>query len=331
MIIDLPRFVRTEKVYWDELQKLLHEIETEPGRRMPLSGIQRLHYLYERCSADLARLDTFSTEPRLQAYLESLVSRAYSEIHETRAPLRIRWKNLILAFPRAFRRHLGAFSLSLGITLLGCAFGWFVMRQDPQSKAVLMPFSQLMVSPAERVAREENATIDRLKGAKATFSAELMSNNIRVTILAMAAGITWGSGTLIVLFSNGVSLGAVAEDYIAGGQGTFLAAWLLPHGSIEIPAILLGGQAGFILAGALIGWGSHRSRAERFRMVGGDLFAIVAGAAGLLVWAGIVEAFVSQYHRPVIPYGLKIGFGACELVALAAFLGWAGRGNQEET
>jgi len=200
-----------------------------------------------------------------------------------------------------------------------------VMRQDPQSKAVLMPFSQLMVSPAERVAKEESATIDRLQGAKATFSAELMSNNIRVTMLAMAAGITWGVGTLIVLFSNGVSLGAVAADYIAGGQATFLAAWLLPHGSIEIPAILLGGQAGFILAGALIGWGSQRTRAERFRMVGGDLFAIVAGAATLLVWAGIVEAFVSQYHRPVIPYGLKIGFGICEMAALAAFLGWAGR------
>jgi uncharacterized membrane protein SpoIIM required for sporulation len=341
VIIDLPRFVATEKVYWDELQKLLQEIETEPGLRLPLAGIQRLHYLYERCSADLARLNTFSTEPRLQAYLESLVSRAYSEIHETRAPLRIRWKSLILAFPRAFRRHPGAFRLSLGITLLGCAFGWFVMRQDPQSKAVLMPFSHLMVPPAERVAKEENATTDRLKGAKATFSAELMSNNIRVTIMAMALGITWGAGTLIVLFSNGVSLGAVAADYVGGGQATFLAAWLLPHGSIEIPAIVLGGQAGFILAGALIGWGSHRwdrppglsrqagrpvpLRAERFRMVGGDLFAIVAGAAGLLVWAGVVEAFVSQYHRPVIPYGLKIGFGCCELVALAAFLGWAGR------
>src|SRR6185369_13110264 len=212
-----------------------------------------------------------------------------------------------------------------GITLLGCAFGWFVMRQDPQSKAVLMPFSQLMVSPAERVAKEERATTDRLQGAKATFSAELMSNNIRVTLLAMAAGITWGAGTLIVLFSNGVSIGAVAADYIGGGQAAFLAGWLLPHGSTEIPAILLGGQAGFILAGALIGWGSHRSRAERFRMVGSDLFAIVAGAGGLLVWAGIVEAFISQYHQPVIPYSLKIGFGICEILALTAFLGRAGR------
>jgi uncharacterized membrane protein SpoIIM required for sporulation len=330
MIIDLPRFVRTEQAYWDELQTLLHTIETEPESNLPLSSLQRLHYLYERCSADLARLNTFSTEPRLQAYLESLVSRVYTEIHETRAPLRIRWKSLVLAFPRAFRRHVGAFQLSLGITLLGCIFGWFVMRQDPQSKAVLMPFSQLMVSPAERVAKEESATVDRLKGAKATFSAELMSNNIRATLLAMAAGITWGAGTVALLFSNGVSLGAVAADYVGGGQSTFLAAWLLPHGSIEIPAILLGGQAGFILAGALIGWGSHRSRSERFRLIGADLFAIVAGAAAMLVWAGIVEAFVSQYHRPVIPYGLKIGFGICELIALIAFLSWAGAGQPEK-
>lgn len=325
MILDLPLFVQAEKPYWDELQALLHAIETEPERRMALRDLQRLHYLYERCSADLVRLDTFATEPRLRAFLESLVSRAYTEIHETRAPFRIRWKALLLAFPRAFRRHLGAFQLSLGITLLGCAFGWFVIRQDPASKAVLMPFPGLMNSPAERVAKEESARNDRLKGTKATFSAELMTNNIRVTILAMAAGITWGAGTLIVLFFNGVILGAVAADYITGGQATFLAGWLLPHGSIEIPAILLGGQAGFILAGALIGWGSAGSRSERFRAVAADLIAIVGGAAVMLVWAGLVEAFISQYHQPVLPYSLKIGFGVCEMLALAAFLGWAGR------
>ena len=34
------------------------------------------------------RLDTFATEPQLRAYVESLVSRAYAEIHETRAAVR---------------------------------------------------------------------------------------------------------------------------------------------------------------------------------------------------------------------------------------------------
>jgi uncharacterized membrane protein SpoIIM required for sporulation len=325
VIVDIPRFVAVERPYWDELQALLDRMDTEPERRLALAEIQRLHYLYERCSAGLARLDTFSTGPALRGMLETLVSRAYSEIHETREPKKIRWKAMALAFPRAFRRHLGAFRLSLGITLLGCAFGWFAIRMDPHSKAVLMPFGHLLHSPADRVHEEETVKDDRLSGAKASFSAELMTHNIQVTVLTLALGMTWGAGTLILLFYNGVILGAVAADYIAAGFGTFLTGWLLPHGSIEIPAILLGGQGGFILAGALIGWGGRTSRSDRLRAVAPDLFCIIGGAAAMLVWAGMIEAFISQYHRPVIPYGLKIAFGACELVALTAFLGWAGR------
>lgn len=325
MIVDLSRFVIAEKPYWDELETVLGKLDSSPEQPMTLPEVQRLHYLYERCSADLANLHTFSTEPQLRALLESLVARAYGEIHETRPPLRLRWKLAVYSFPRAFRRHRGAFRLAVGITILGVAFGWFAVRQDPQSKAVLMPFPGLMVSPKDRVAMEEKTKLDRLSGVKATFSAELMTHNIQVAVLTMASGITWGIGTLILLFYNGVILGAVGADYVGAGQSTFLFGWLLPHGSVEIPAILLGGQAGLILAGALVGWGSGLPRVARLRAVAGDLFTIVAGAACLLVWAGLVEAFVSQYHQPVLPYGLKIAFGACELVALAAFLGWTGR------
>jgi len=328
VILDLPRFVAAERAYWDELETFLKQLETEPERRLSLAEVRRLHYLYERTSAALARLDTFSTEPRLRAFLESLAARAYTEIHETRAPVKVRWKAAILAFPRAFRRHRAAFRLSLGATLLGCAFGWFAMRVDPHVKAMLMPFAGLNETPAERVAKEESAErikTDRLRGEKVSFSADLMTHNIHVTILTMAFGMTWGAGTLILLFYNGVILGAVAADYIGAGYTAFLIGWLLPHGSIEIPSILLGGQAGFILAGALIGWGGRTTRSERLRAVAPDLFAIAAGAAALLVWAGLVEAFISQYHRPVLPYSLKIGLGVCELAALTAFLNWAGR------
>jgi uncharacterized membrane protein SpoIIM required for sporulation len=325
VIIDLPRFVAAERPYWDELHGLLSTMETEPERRMTLAEIQRLHYLYERCSADLSRLDTFATDPSLRAFLESLVSRAYSEIHETRSPLKFSWKSAVLAFPRAFRRHLGAFQLSLAVTLLGCAFGWFALHQDPRAKAILLPFSHLAGSPNERVAKEETAKDDRLNGVKATFGAQLMTHNIQVAILVFALGLTWGFGTIVELFYNGVILGAVCADYIASGQGTFLTGWLLPHGAVEIPSVLLGGQAGFILAKALIGWGGRTSRADRLRAAASDLFAIVAGAACLLVWAGIIESFVSQYHQPVMPYSVKIAFGICELAALTIFLGWAGR------
>ncbi|MFN7996038.1 MAG: stage II sporulation protein M [Bryobacteraceae bacterium] len=326
MIVDLPRFAAAERGYWNELESVLDKIQAERGWQMTIPEVQRLHYLYERCSADLARLDSFSTEPRLLEYVEALVARAYAEIHETRARReKIRWRALFAAFPRAFRRHLREFGLAVGLTLLGCGFGWFAIRTAPDAKSVLMPFQGLMDSPKQRVAREERAGADRLSGHKATFSAQLMTHNIQVTFLTMAAGITWGAGTVILLFYNGVILGAVAADYAGAGYTQFLAGWLLPHGAVEIPAILLGGQAGFILAGALIGWGKRKTRSERLREASHDLLTIAGGAACLLVWAGIVEAFVSQYHQPVLPYALKIGFGLIESAALWLYLGRTGR------
>ena len=325
MIVDLPRFVRAEKPYWDELDQQLRKLEESPEARLPLGDLERLHYLYERSAAALARMGAFAADPETRVFLESLVARAYSQIHETRERKKIRWKDSVLAVPQAFRRRWRAFALAVGITLLGAGFGALALYQDPQNKAVLVPFQHLMGSPAERVRQEESTQGERLSNAKANFSAQLMTNNIRVSFTAMALGATWGAGTLLVLFFNGVILGVVMFDYITAGQGVFLAGWLLPHGSVEIPAILLGGQAGFVLAGALIGWGQSLTRAERLRAVSRDLFAIIAGAAVLLVWAGNVEAFISQYHQPVIPYSLKIAFGLCELAALIAFFGWAGR------
>jgi uncharacterized membrane protein SpoIIM required for sporulation len=128
-----------------------------------------------------------------------------------------------------------------------------------------------------------------------------------------------------MLFYNGVILGAVAVDYVYAGQSQFLLGWLLPHGVIEIPAILVAGQAGFVLASALIGWGESSTRRVRLKTVLSEVLTLAGGFGVMLVWAGIVEAFVSQYHYPVLPYSWKIGFGLVELTVLSLFLARAGR------
>jgi len=120
-------------------------------------------------------------------------------------------------------------------------------------------------------------------------------------------------------------LGAVAADYVRAGQLKFLLGWLLPHGVVEIPAILIAGQAGLVLAFALIGWGNRNSLKVRLRIISRDVVTLIFGVGFLLVWAGIVEAFLSQYHEPVLPYEVKITFGLVELVLLVLFLSKAGR------
>jgi uncharacterized membrane protein SpoIIM required for sporulation len=151
-----------------------------------------------------------------------------------------------------------------------------------------------------------------------------MTHNTRVSIFTMALGMTWGVGTIIMLFYNGVLLGAVAFDYVRAGQTTFLLGWLLPHGVVEIPSILIAGQAGFVLARALIGWGSQIPLTARLREISRDLVTLIFGVAVLLIWAGFVESFLSQYHEPVIPYSIKIAFGLVELTLLTLFLAKSG-------
>jgi uncharacterized membrane protein SpoIIM required for sporulation len=156
-----------------------------------------------------------------------------------------------------------------------------------------------------------------------------MTHNTRVTLMAMALGMTWGVGTLIVMFSNGVMLGAVGMDYVLAGQTEFLLGWLLPHGVVEIPAMLVGGQAGFVLAAALLGRGRRESLSTRLRKATPDVVTLCFGAAVMLIWAGIVESFLSQYHEPVLPYAVKIVFGVVELGALSWYLSRAGREKGE--
>jgi uncharacterized membrane protein SpoIIM required for sporulation len=326
MIIDLEKFIATERACWTRLEKILDQLEEEPAFAMDLEQARSFHYLYERASADLAKIATFAAEPELRRYLENLVARAYGEIHETRekeSRLNLRhW--LFQTFPATFRRHVRAFWLSVAITIAGSLFGGLAIAFDPESKPVIMPFAQLSGNPAERVAREEKAQDDRLAGRKSEFSTTLMTHNARVSITTLALGMTWGIGTILVLFYNGVILGAVCADYALAGQAKFLAGWLLPHGSIEIPAILIAGQAGLMLGGALIGWGKRLPLRMRLRAVAPDLVTLIFGVSLLLIWAGFIEAFLSQYHEPVIPYAAKIGFGVMELSLLALYLGKAG-------
>ena len=333
MIVDVQRFLAGEEPYWAELEGVLDDLERRVERTLTLDEAKRFHYLYQRASTDLARLAAFPAEQRIRERLESIVARAYAEIHETREkPHRfspLTW--LFRTFPQTFRRHLGEFTLVVAVTLVGCLFGALALYADPPAKHVLLPYQHLRIDPSERVDYEEAREEDRLAGRASSFSAVLMTHNTKVSIFTLGLGMTWGIGTILMLFYNGVILGAVVCDYLLAGEAKFVAGWLLPHGAIEIPAILIAGQAGLILGKALIGWGSSVAVKTRLRTVAGDLVTLIFGVAILLVWAGIVEAFLSQYHEPVLPYALKIAIGLVELGLLVVFLAKSGTSSAGET
>lgn len=332
MIIDLPRFIVAQRPTWNELEEMLQRLEQDPQRTIPVEEAKRFHLLYQKVSADLGRIATFASEPELRRYLEALTARAYGEIFETRERERrfrpLHW--FFVEFPRVFRRRFGPFLVATVIMFVGVIFGGFAVALDEEAKEAVLPaqFAAHLGDPAKRVAEEESAKDNRFEGAHSTFASQLMANNISVSIRAVAFGMTWGIGTMILLFYNGIILGLVGIDYILAGQTVFLLGWLLPHGVVEIPAILIAGQAGLVLGNALIGRGNRAPLRARLRAVSSDVVTLIGGVAILLIWAGLVESYLSQYHEPAIPYALKIAFGVAEFAALVWFLGRR-RGAQE--
>jgi len=338
MILDLDNFIRKEQAYWNELENTLKKLDTEPVKRRTLVEVRRFHYLFGRASTDLSKIKTFSGQPEVKDYLEQLVARAYIQLHGDRgkafAVSPVRW--FFRTWPQTFRRHAGAFWLAVLVSMIGAIFGGFVLDRDSENMHALIPaqFAHVLEDPSERVREEEaiaSSGADHLAGGKSEFAGALMYNNIKVTIRAMAFGILYGVLSIVVLFYNGVILGAVVTDFFRAGEAEFLLGWLLPHGVPELTAIFMGGQGGLVLARAMFGWGSELGFRARLRQVRGDLVTIICGCALMLVWAGIIEAFFSQYHYPVIAYSTKITFGVVELVVMVTFLAFCGRLAENQT
>ncbi|HSR13131.1 MAG TPA: stage II sporulation protein M, partial [Thermodesulfobacteriota bacterium] len=84
MIVDLQRFIAEEKKYWGELEASLDRLDGDALRKMDFDEVRRFHYLYQRTSSGLARVMGLSAEAEIRRYLESLVARAYAEVHEIR-------------------------------------------------------------------------------------------------------------------------------------------------------------------------------------------------------------------------------------------------------
>jgi uncharacterized membrane protein SpoIIM required for sporulation len=331
VILDLERFQTQARPRWSSLESLLATLEGRPDHRLNPVEVEQLQELYAEATADLNRVTHGALAPELRQYLERLVARAYAELHfvpPTRSELwqPRRWLRIFTLFPETFRRQSRYFALAVLITVLGCALGGLAVRYDPASVDVLLPADYLR-NPEQRVHEEERGKNQDLHStqSEAAFSAQLIRHNIEVAMLAAALGVTFGIGTALLLFENGVLLGAVAVRYTQQGFGLFMTAWLLPHGVFEIPSILIAGQAGFYLARILLRRREDRDVHQSVR----EWLVLIAGMAMMLAWAGMMEAFFSQHHAPVLPYGFKVAVGGAELALLTVYLLLIGRRNTD--
>ncbi len=318
--MNIERFIAERTPVWKQLDALLGRAEET---EMTREELHELVALYRRTCSDLNRARSFTASPEVLGYLNQLTGRAYRFIyqaaHET--PVVKAFITLVTReIPAAFRRERLAIAMAAATMILGTLFGALAVTVDPANGQRLIPSVFFTESPRERVAKIESGKerIDSLDKAL-VFGASLYTHNIRVAFLAFSLGALTVAGGLMLLFYNGVILGAVAASYIIDGVPLFFFAWVGPHGALELPAIVFAGAAGLVAGRALLMPGSL-SRAASVRRVLPSVWRIMIGTALTLVLAGLIEGSFSQFSARTFPYEAKITAAVLLFLTLTTYL-----------
>jgi uncharacterized membrane protein SpoIIM required for sporulation len=277
----LDTFIAARSPDWRELELLLREAGKRPERLGP-DRLLRLGSLYRASAADLARLRRSAPRSVETARLEVLVVRARQAVYD--APTRRRsvvrffvtdyWR-LVVERRKAL---LVAFVLLFGSAALAALWG------------VHDPAAATGVVPAEfRPALQPGHPWQDLSAAQqAAFTSEVFTNNIQVTLVAFAGGITGGIATAIALVFNGLLLGVIGGLMGQAGNGVGFVDLVTAHGVLELSCIIVGGAAGLSLGWSIVSPGLRTRRASLQREAR-EALLLVLGTAPWLVVAGIVE------------------------------------------
>ena len=309
----LDRFVRDREAAWLELDALVSDAGNRP-ERLGVQGVLRLGALYRRAVADLSLARTAFPGDPVERRLEKLVLRSRQLVYgEARRAAAISFFTTVY-WRRVTERPL-ALAISAALLFVPMALAAVWALDDPHAA--------MGVVPAEFAGATEPGDGPGALPAnqQAALSSEIFTNNIRVSLLAIAGGALLGLGTAAVLIFNGTFIGAIGGLAGGGGHADPFFTLVLPHGVLELSCIVVAGAAGLRLGWALVEPGP-RSRFDSARREAGPAMAMVLGTVPWFVLAGIVEGFVTG-SLPGLGAAIVVGVGLGAIYW--ALLIWRGR------
>jgi uncharacterized membrane protein SpoIIM required for sporulation len=321
--MDLATFIRQRRPQWRELEAVLARVEGSGLGALTEEQAVEFGRLYRSAASDLNQAQTFISGDTTVQYLNDLVARCYLVIYaRTRVDPWGLLRYLFWGFPAVFRHYFGHFLLATALLAAGTLAGFLISYFDPEGHGFLLPSNFPTIQPGQT--GQEGLAPAASTGELAAFSSQLFRNNVSVSLTAFALGITFGVGTAWLMFSNGIILGALAAVFLREGQWLAFCTAVLPHGVLEIPAVLIGGAAGFLLAQGLI-QARPWPRLEELGRLGKEGLLLVAGCLPLLAVAAVLEAVVARAPYRFLDSGFKLAVAAVVgllFVAYVLLLGW---------
>jgi uncharacterized membrane protein SpoIIM required for sporulation len=268
LVLKSSQFRKARESGWRELEALIARAEKRGAGSLSVDELERLPVLYRTAVSSLSVARSIALDRNLLTYLEALSLRAFLVVYGPRTrQLRGVADFVSHGLPRAVRRARWHFLIAFLTLVGGIAAGMLLTIADESWFDALVPRGLALDrgpdSTAEELRREEIFApwpgVTRAFGLMANF---LFSHNTLVGVVTFSLGIAAGVPTIVLLFYQGLTLGAFAALHQDRGLLVEFLGWLSIHGVTEIGAILLCGAAGLVVRRGLT---ALRSMAGRRR------------------------------------------------------------------
>jgi uncharacterized membrane protein SpoIIM required for sporulation len=287
------QWILKRRPHWDRLSSLLAQSDASGLGQLSRAELQEMALLYRQVAADLSVLRQDSTARTYAVHVNQLLARAHHIIYSGRKTnLLTLFRFLRDEYPVIFQQQIGYVLASVLVSVAWGLFGAALTSARPE-------FMRHFVGPAMIATMERHRMwTQSIVTVAPMATSHIMTNNLSVSFVTFAGGITFGLGTFFYLFVNGMMLGVIGAACHQYGMSLALWSFVAPHGSLELPSILIAGAAGFRLGHAMLFPGALRWK-ESVARGGIEATRLVSGVIPLLVIAGCLEGFFSPSQAPV--------------------------------
>lgn len=312
-------YIKQKTPNWERLTALLDKSKLSGLASLSAEEITELGRLYRSATSDLAVARRDFAQHRVTIYLNGLVARAHAAVYQARsARSNAIWKFITTSFPQAFRDTWPYTLASFLMFFIPAIISFALAYANPIEASSIMPGLDSAINDI-RNDREWWLSIN--SSGRAQSASFIMTNNIRVAILAFAGGILLGTLTLYTLVQNGLMVGVLAGAAQSYGFAGKLWGFMAAHGVIELSVIFIAGGAGLQLGWAIIRPGLLTRRAA-LAAAAQRAMILLLGCIPLLVIAGTIEGFVSP---SALPLGVKLAVAIGSGIILYSYLILSGR------
>jgi uncharacterized membrane protein SpoIIM required for sporulation/uncharacterized RDD family membrane protein YckC len=292
------------------------------GRAHGTDEALRLVEDYRLLARDLAIARRLIPVSRAREYLESAYARVHATVHRSRGrPLQALGRLLRDETPEIVAQLAPYIGWVTALFVISGTAGFTLVHAYPDLIALFA--SPDMIAAVER---GELWTAGLLSIAPpALISAQVLTNNIAVSLFAFCAGFVFGLGTFYIVALNGLTLGAVFAFTAQHGLAGRLFAFVLPHGCVELSVMCLSGAAGAAVGEALIR-PSLATRTQSFQFMALRAGKLLVPCVLLLALCGVIEGYVSP--DPGVPFWMRAAIGGGYWLLMVAWLGGWLRGGR---